>query len=120
MGAGPPQPACRGRLQTTVWEKLAQESEDAKLALAAELAACQATAEKTLAPEKAATLRDANEAANNIHLDEAATRVIIDRQLRGRGWEAHTENLRFAKGARPAKGRFMAIAEWPTDSGPAR
>ena len=32
------------------------------------------------------------------------------------GWEADTENLRFSNGTRPAKGRNLAIAEWPTDS----
>src|SRR5262249_48747776 len=113
------QRAIREAEERAVWEKLAQEAEDAKLALAAKLTALQAAAEKTPAPEKAATLRDADQAAQNIQLEEAATRVIIDRQLRDRGWEAATENLRFSKGVRPAKGRFMAIAEWPTDSGPA-
>src|SRR5262249_44812411 len=44
--------------ERAVWERLAQEAEDAKLALAAELTALQTTAEKTPAPEKAATLRD--------------------------------------------------------------
>ncbi len=32
------------------------------------------------------------------------------------GWEADTETLRYSKGTRPAKGRNLAIAEWPTDS----
>lgn len=50
-------------------------------------------------------------------LDEAETRAIIDQTFRNRGWEADTENLRYANGSRPAKGRDMAIAEWPTDSG---
>ena len=44
---------------------------------------------------------------------EAEARIIIDRQLRGVGWEADTENLRYSKGTRPAKGRNLAIAEWP-------
>ena len=45
-----------------------------------------------------------------IHLDEADTRRLIDAQLRAAGWEADTEALTFAKGARPAKGRNIAIA----------
>ena len=36
--------------------------------------------------------------------------------MRQVGWEADTENLRYSKGTRPAKGRNLAIAEWPTDS----
>ena len=41
---------------------------------------------------------------------------MIDEQLRQVGWEVDTENLRYSKGARPAKGRNLAIAEWPTNS----
>jgi type I restriction enzyme, R subunit len=102
-----------------VWENLAQETEDARAALATQLAALQAAAAQAPAQEKAVTLREAEDAAKVIQLDEAATRAIIDRQLRERGWEADTEHLRYAKGARPAVGRAMAIAEWPTASGPA-
>ena len=47
---------------------------------------------------------------------EAETRYMIDEQLRQVGWEANTQEIRYSKGARPAKGRNMAIAEWPTDS----
>jgi len=52
-------------------------------------------------------------------LDEAETRSLIDAQLRDAGWEADTVNLRFSKGVRPEAGRNLAIAEWPTASGPA-
>lgn len=54
-----------------------------------------------------------------INLDEAATRAIIDQQLQRAGWVADTRELRYAKGARPIKARNLAIAEWPTASGPA-
>lgn len=64
-------------------------------------------------------LRSASAAAEAIDLDEAATRQLIDEQLRARGWDADTMNLRYAKGARPVKGKSMAIAEWPTANGPA-
>ena len=50
-------------------------------------------------------------------LTEAETRALIDEQLRKVGWEADTENLRYAKGIRPQKGRKLAIAEWPVASG---
>lgn len=58
----------------------------------------------------------AREKARNVHLSEAQTRELIDEQLRKVGWEADTKELRFAKGARPTKGKNLAIAEWPTDS----
>lgn len=60
--------------------------------------------------------KQAARAASQRQKTEAETRYIIDHQLRQVGWEADTENLRFSKGARPAKGRNLAIAEWPTDS----
>jgi type I restriction enzyme R subunit len=58
-------------------------------------------------------------AAAQIDLDEAATRVLIDQQLRDSGWDADTKTLRFASGTRPVKGKNLAIAEWPTANGPA-
>lgn len=57
--------------------------------------------------------------ANTIKLTEEETRVIIDHQLRMAGWQADTWALRHALGARPEKTANKAIAEWPTDSGPA-
>jgi type I restriction enzyme R subunit len=53
------------------------------------------------------------------HLDEAETRIIIDKQLNEAGWKADTVNLKFSKGARPVANENRAIAEWPTASGPA-
>lgn len=50
---------------------------------------------------------------------EAQTRQTIDAQLRQAGWEADTVNLRYGKGTRPERGRNLAIAEYPTDEGPA-
>ena len=58
-------------------------------------------------------------AAAQYDLDEYATRALIDQQLRDRGWEVNSKSLRFAEGTRPIKGRNLAIAEWPTKSGPA-
>src|SRR4051794_19487012 len=58
-------------------------------------------------------------AAQQIDLDEAETRALIDQQLRDRDWEADTKRLRYSEGTRPAKQRNMAIAEWPTANGPA-
>jgi len=61
----------------------------------------------------------ARDAADQINLDEAGTRALIDQQLRDAGWEADTPALRYASGSRPVKGRNRAIAEWPTMTGPA-
>ena len=59
------------------------------------------------------------QAAAQIDLDEAATRERIDQQLRDRGWEVDTKTLRFElRACRAQQGRSMAIAEWPTSSGP--
>lgn len=58
-------------------------------------------------------------ADEEIILNEADTRKIIDAQLREAGWEADTKKLTYKKGVRPARGKNMAISEWPTDKGPA-
>lgn len=61
----------------------------------------------------------ASRAAQHRHKSEAETRLLIDEQLRSVGWEADTRTLRYSRGTRPAKGRNLAIAEWPTATGPA-
>lgn len=65
------------------------------------------------------TLKRVYQESSDIQLDEKATRKLIDEQLRDAGWEVDTENLRFSKGTRPEKNKFKAIAEWPTENGPA-
>jgi len=66
-----------------------------------------------------AVVQAAQHEAEQLDLDEAETRRIIDSQLHEAGWEADTQAIRYSKGTRPAKGRNMAIAEWPTANGPA-
>lgn len=101
------------------WQRLAEEAEAAAAGVRAALEATQREAEKAT-PAQLVQLEKAAEVADSaINLDEASTRLIIDQQLRNAGWEADTVELRFAKGARPTKGRNLAIAEWPTKSGPA-
>ncbi|HIF9343067.1 TPA: type I restriction-modification system endonuclease [Photobacterium damselae] len=56
---------------------------------------------------------------SHFDLNEAQTRFIIDQQLRDAGWEADTQKLTFSNGARPHPKKNLAIAEWPTASGPA-
>jgi type I restriction enzyme, R subunit len=102
-----------------IWEKLAAESESKTLEIAARLAALQAAAEQAPKGESLDFIQRGEEASAKLDLDEAATRALIDQQLRDSGWEADTKSLRHASGTRPAKGRNLAIAEWPTASGPA-
>jgi len=100
------------------WEQLAQEAEQQKQALRERLDALQQAAKAT--PLNLSQLVAQGEAAaEKIDLDEAATRQLVDQQLRARGWDADTENLTYSSGARPTKGKAMAIAEWPTENGPA-
>jgi len=66
----------------------------------------------------AAAVVSAAHAGAELTADEAETREKIDSQLRAVGWEADTVVLRWSKGTRPSKGRNLAIAEWPTESGP--
>lgn len=84
-----------------------------------QLAALQA--ERAAAPRAAveAIKQQAREATDDFHLDEAETRLLIDAQLRRWGWEADSVALRYKAGARPSKGKNVAIAEWPTLTGPA-
>jgi type I restriction enzyme R subunit len=102
-----------------VWEQIAVEAEQAKAALAKQLQNLQAAAAQAPAKATADIVAKAEAAATEINIDEASTRALIDEQLRARGWEVDTQKLRHSSGTRPAKGRNMAIAEWPTKSGPA-
>ena len=107
------------RLEQQEWEALATAAEADKAALAERLAELQRQAQAQGA-RSLATLRQAGrQAAAGIDLDEAATRLLIDEQLRQAGWEADSQVLRYSQGARPEKHRNLAIAEWPTRGGSA-
>jgi type I restriction enzyme R subunit len=102
-----------------VWERLAQEAEDAKNAALADLVRLQQQAAAVTAQTRQQQRQRVEQAARAIDLDEAATRAIIDERLRARGWQADTKALRHSRGTRPAPNQMIAIAEWPTTSGPA-
>jgi len=99
------------RRKTANFEELARLQE--------ELAQQKAVALTLTDEEKLKRHDRAQKAAAEIKLSEAETRKLIDQQLQAAGWEADTENLRWSKGARPEKNRNLAIAEWPTQAGPA-
>ena len=65
------------------------------------------------------TIAQAQAAETQVNLDERETRRLIDTQLRIAGWEVDSEVLTYKSGARPQKNRNLAIAEYPTQSGPA-
>lgn len=87
--------------------------------LRAELEALQTKATAAPAQDITKLVERAQMAGQHLDLDEADTRRLIDQQLREAGWEADTQSLTYAKGVRPQKGKNLAIAEWPTQHGPA-
>ncbi|MER9962164.1 type I restriction-modification system endonuclease [Mesorhizobium sp. M0045] len=103
----------------TPWQAFDHETEAEKAAFAAKLAGLQAEAEAAPRADVLELVERGEEAATKLDLDEGETRALIDQQLRDRGWEADTKTLRHSVGVRPAKGRNMAIGEWPTANGPA-
>ena len=104
--------------ERALWESLAEETEARFAAQAAALQRTQAESEQQ--PREAIQLRidEAARVDTEIDPDEATTRLLIDEQLRLRGWEADTQRLTYAAGTRPHKSRNIAISEWPTASGP--
>jgi type I restriction enzyme R subunit len=101
--------------ERSIWEQLASESDDAKSRLAQQLVSLQSAAEAAPKDNRLRLMAFATTAASQVQLDEADTRRIIDQQLRQAGWEADSQQLRFAKGTRPQRGRNLAIAEWPCE-----
>lgn len=110
--------AQREREDREVWELLAREQEAAQARLGEELARLQAAAKAEPQQATVSLIQAGRDAATKLELDEADTRLLIDVQLSEMGWEADSQELRYAKGARPEQGRNRAIAEWPTESGP--
>lgn len=105
--------------EQTAWEQIALETDQARVELERKLAQAQEDSKSQAPATHNALVKAAQVASGKMELDEAATRRIIDAQLVEVGWEADTPNLRYAKGARPQRGRNLAIAEWPTSNGPA-
>lgn len=97
--------------EPVIRDKQSEQAQEAQLMEDAEKAAAAAPM-----VEKETRRKQSGKAASQRIKSEAETRYLIDEQLRKVGWEADTELLRYSKGTRPAKGRNIAIAEWPTDS----
>ncbi|MCP4600303.1 MAG: type I restriction-modification system endonuclease [Proteobacteria bacterium] len=109
---------------TTALE-LAEETEEQAVAAKAKweqrLLEVQAQAQAAPTKDVDAIVERAQTAGeiDQLDLDEAATRKIIDTQLCKAGWETDTEAITYKQGVRPTKGKNLAISEWPTSSGPA-
>lgn len=89
-----------------------QQNYEARIkALQAELASQD---DKAQSAQRQALSRNTQAATQHIVLDEALTRILIDQQLIEAGWQADSEALTYKSGARPEKGKNLAIAEWPT------
>lgn len=112
------QRATREVEERLAWERLAAEIDAARGRAEAELRVMQSANADPAATERAAVAAAASVAADRIALDEADTRALIDAQLTAAGWEADSSQLRYGLGARPDRGRAVAIAEWPTETGP--
>jgi type I restriction enzyme R subunit len=105
--------------ERSFWEQMAADAERARIALEKRFAVQLHAAEQRPAYKLDQYISAANAAADALQLDEADTRKLIDQQLRRVGWLADSEVLKYSKGTRPEKGKNLAIAEWPTASGPA-
>jgi type I restriction enzyme R subunit len=106
------------RDERAFWEQYATETEAGLRQTEAALKAAQAAAQAAPALQLDLLRQFASEQAENIELDEATTRILIDDQLRAAGWIVDSALLRHAAGVRPEPGRAIAIAEWPTETGP--
>lgn len=107
--------------ERAIWEQIAEENE-AKLAEyrakmdAANIMYLQGFSQK----EKSAQIEEIFRVEQSgFYLDEDATRVLIDQQLSDAGWAVDSVNIRYSKGSKPEPNKNKAIAEWPTESGPA-
>jgi type I restriction enzyme R subunit len=107
------------RGEQAFWEQMASEAEQGKRAFEQRLSAAQEVGSAQPRSATTALVAAASVAATAVELDEADTRKLIDDQLRQAGFTADSSSLRYSKGTRPEKGRNLAIAEWPTSSGPA-
>jgi type I restriction enzyme, R subunit len=111
--------ALQSEEERAFWESVAAEAEGAKHELSTRLNALQQQGIAQPAQTVAKLVDSAYTAAATLQISEADTRKLIDEQLVAAGWQTDSSQLTYAKGARPEKNRFLAIAEWPTESGPA-
>ena len=72
--------------------------------------------EQTVNAQRQQVAKQTKAASDTLVLNEELTRILIDQQLVKAGWEADSQEITYQKGARPEKGAYRAIAEWPTNA----
>ncbi len=96
--------------EARAYEQLAT---DAEAEFEQKLAALQVT-QKVSPADINKVIKETQHASAQFTLNEELTRILIDQQLVNAGWQADTQELTYKKGARPEKGKNLAISEWPT------
>ncbi|MCF6211328.1 MAG: type I restriction-modification system endonuclease [Gammaproteobacteria bacterium] len=103
--------------EARTYEQLAMDAEAElnrqKTAFERRLAELQSS-QKTTPPDTGKVIKETQQASAAFTLNEELTRIFIDQQLIHTGWLADSQELTHKKGARPEKGKNLAIAEWPT------
>ncbi|OEF23139.1 type I restriction-modification system endonuclease [Vibrio rumoiensis] len=104
-----------------VWKDIAEEQEQTLITYRAKMdeANIQYFAQFQAQPKEQQAAEIQRIEKSYFEMDEQETRAIIDQQLNDAGWKADTPNRRYSKGTRPQPNLNQAIAEWPTESGPA-
>ena len=100
------------------WEQLAAEEGSARDQTQRALEALRAQAVSRPPVQVAIQSQRAETADAEIQLDEADTRILIDAKLTAAGWLVDSARLRHGLGTRPDQAHAIAIAEWPTATGP--
>ena len=108
--------AARLREERDVFEQMARQYEEQLAELRKQN---EALSEQQREGEQKRLRQQMQQASDQVELSESESRGLIDAQLRRRGWKADSQALRWADGRRPEPGVQQAIAEVPTDSGPA-
>jgi type I restriction enzyme R subunit len=108
----------RAAEERSVYEALAEEASarfaTLKSEFDAQLAHIHAQPDAPTTASVKVFVEKSAKAAQEVKLDEASTRLIIDQMLNDAGWQANTVHATYAKGTRPERGKNKAIAEWPT------
>ncbi|GAB6178784.1 type I restriction-modification system endonuclease [Desulfotomaculum defluvii] len=101
-------------VSATALQQLTEEYEARLTRIQEEL---QQLSQQQLTPEQLQQRRNlSRRVASQLKLTEKETRQIIDDQLRSAGWEVNSEQLKWPA-TKPAKNRYLAIAEWPCGNG---
>ncbi|WP_322924270.1 type I restriction-modification system endonuclease [Paenibacillus campi] len=111
------EPTKESNITETELQQITYNYEQKLVGLEAELQELRAERSSETPSNKSNRRQRSQRLSSNLNLTEAETRMLIDEQLREKGWEADTIHIRYSKGACPEKGKNKAIAEWPFEEG---